>query len=60
MLLTSTVVTLWYRAPEVLLQDTYGSAIDMWSIGCMFAEMLNRKPLFIAHNEINQLQKIFR
>ena len=60
MLLTATVVTLWYRAPEVLMQDVYGSAIDLWSIGCMFAEMLNKRALFSGQSEITQLQKIFR
>ena len=58
-LLTATVVTLWYRAPEVLMQDVYGSAIDLWSIGCIFAEMLNKRALFSGQSEITQLQKIF-
>jgi serine/threonine protein kinase len=40
-------VTLWYRAPEVLLGAThYAPAVDTWSIGCIFAEMVNQKPLF--------------
>lgn len=44
---TPTVVTLWYRAPEVLLgNEKYGKAIDMWSVGCIFAELLLRDPLF--------------
>ena len=59
MLLTATVVTLWYRAPEVLMQDSYGSAIDLWSIGCMFVEMVSKRPLFCGQSEITQLQKIF-
>ncbi|KAF6025735.1 CDK6 [Bugula neritina] len=59
MLLTSTVVTLWYRAPEVLMQDAYGAAVDLWSLGCMFVEMLTRRPLFNGQSEIMQLQKIF-
>ena len=37
------VVTLWYRAPEVLLQSTYATPVDMWSVGCIFAEMFRRK-----------------
>ena len=39
--LTGHVVTRWYRAPElILLEKDYGSAIDMWSVGCIFAELL--------------------
>jgi serine/threonine protein kinase len=41
------VVTLWYRAPEVLLgAKHYSTPVDLWSIGCIFAEMLNHRPLF--------------
>ena len=41
------VVTLWYRAPEILLgSKTYSTPVDIWSIGCIYAEMLNHKPLF--------------
>ncbi|NWQ84803.1 CDK4 kinase, partial [Columbina picui] len=43
MALTPGVVTLWYRAPEVLLQSTYATPVDMWSVGCIFAEMARRK-----------------
>uniref|UniRef100_A0A8C2RDB4 Cyclin-dependent kinase 4 n=1 Tax=Capra hircus TaxID=9925 RepID=A0A8C2RDB4_CAPHI len=42
MALTPVVVTLWYRAPEVLLQSTYATPVDMWSVGCIFAEMFRR------------------
>nr|XP_056709955.1 cyclin-dependent kinase 4 [Euleptes europaea] len=59
MALTPLVVTLWYRAPEVLLQSTYGSPVDMWSVGCIFAEMFRRKPLFCGNSEADQLGKIF-
>lgn len=37
------VVTLWYRAPEVLLQSAYATPVDLWSVGCIFAEMFRRK-----------------
>ncbi|WBW74158.1 serine/threonine protein kinase Cdk11 [Schizosaccharomyces osmophilus] len=58
--LTRVVVTLWYRAPELLLgTPSYGREIDMWSIGCIFAEMVNRSPLFPGKNELDQLHKIF-
>ncbi|XP_061871315.1 cyclin-dependent kinase 4 [Colius striatus] len=59
MALTPVVVTLWYRAPEVLLQSTYATPVDMWSGGCIFAEMFRRKPLFCGNSEADQLGKIF-
>lgn len=59
MALTPVVVTLWYRAPEVLLQATYATPVDMWSVGCIFAEMFRRKPLFCGNSEVDQLGKIF-
>jgi cyclin-dependent kinase 2 len=41
------VITLWYRAPEILLGTKhYSTPVDLWSIGCIFAEMVNQKPLF--------------
>ncbi|XP_014814998.1 PREDICTED: cyclin-dependent kinase 4 [Calidris pugnax] len=43
MALTPVVVTLWYRAPEVLLQAAYATPVDLWSVGCIFAEMFRRK-----------------
>merc|ERR1719378_142906 len=57
--MTEYVCTRWYRAPEVLCSWTdYTRAIDIWSIGCIFAEMLSRKPLFPGHNTQHQLQLI--
>lgn len=56
----SLIVTLWYRAPEVLLMGVYSTPVDLWSIGCIFAEMLSGKPLFTGENEIDQLQVIFK
>lgn len=54
-------MTLWYRAPEILLGSTrYATAVDIWSMGCMFAEMINRRPLFHGDSEIDQLFRIFR
>jgi serine/threonine protein kinase len=58
-LLTSTVVTLWYRAPEVLLGTTYATPVDIWSAGCILAELFTRKPLFPGQYEVDQLGKIF-
>jgi cell division cycle 2-like len=58
--LTQLVVTLWYRAPELLLGTTaYGPEIDIWSVGCIFAELLTRDPIFQGKNEVDQLSKIF-
>jgi serine/threonine protein kinase len=58
--LTRQVVTLWYRAPEVLLSGRhYTSKIDMWSIGCVFAELLRRKPLFPAQGDLEMVRLVF-
>jgi cyclin-dependent kinase len=59
---THEVVTLWYRAPEVLLGSRhYSTAVDMWSVGCIFAEMVTAgNPLFPGDSEIDQIFKIFR
>ncbi|XP_017492281.1 PREDICTED: cyclin-dependent kinase 2-like [Rhagoletis zephyria] len=58
---THEVVTLWYRSPEILLgTNYYGPSIDLWSIGCIFAEMSNKKPLFSGDSEIDQIYRIFR
>jgi len=58
--LTQLVVTLWYRAPELLLgTEEYGFEIDVWSIGCIFAELLTREPVFQGKNEVGQLSAIF-
>ncbi|CAO2658245.1 Nn.00g059680.m01.CDS01 [Neocucurbitaria sp. VM-36] len=58
--LTQLVVTLWYRAPELLLgTTTYGTEIDMWSIGCIFGELLAKEPLLPGKNEVDELSLIF-
>jgi len=58
---THEVVTLWYRAPEILLgQKQYSTPVDIWSVGCIFAEMAQRRPLFAGDSEIDQIFKIFR
>ncbi|CAO1618148.1 unnamed protein product [Parajaminaea phylloscopi] len=58
---THEVVTLWYRAPEVLLGSRhYSTAIDMWSVGCIFAEMAMKSPLFPGDSEIDEIFRIFR
>ncbi|KAK5128468.1 hypothetical protein LTR85_003136 [Meristemomyces frigidus] len=58
--LTQLVVTLWYRAPELLLgAKDYDASIDMWSLGCIFGELLTKQPLLQGKNEVEQLSKIF-
>ncbi|XP_055630299.1 cyclin-dependent kinase 4 [Toxorhynchites rutilus septentrionalis] len=59
MKLTTVVVTLWYRSPEVLLGEPYHSSVDIWSSGCIMAEMFQRTALFPGTSEGNQLEKIF-
>ncbi|KAJ1692236.1 hypothetical protein LUZ63_008934 [Rhynchospora breviuscula] len=59
--LTSRVVTLWYRPPELLLGSTnYGPAVDLWSAGCILAELLAGKPIMPGRTEVEQLHKIFK
>nr|CCA19390.1 cell division protein kinase putative [Albugo laibachii Nc14] len=57
---TMEVVTLWYRPPEILMGVRgYSSAVDIWSVGCIFAEMILGKPFFTGISEIDQLFQIF-
>jgi len=58
---THEVVTLWYRAPEILLGEKhYSPAVDMWSVGCIFAELVKGRVLFRGDSEIGQLFEIFQ
>ncbi|CAK0742703.1 Cyclin-dependent kinase B1-1 [Coccomyxa viridis] len=58
---THEIVTLWYRAPEVLLGAThYAPAVDIWSVGCIFAELVTKVPLFPGDCELRQLLHIFK
>jgi len=58
---THEVVTLWYRAPEILLGSKhYSTPVDIWSIGCIFSEMASSQPLFPGDSEIDELFRIFR
>merc|ERR1712232_1164277 len=57
---TTPVVTLYYRSPELLMgAKKYSTEIDMWSVGCIFAEILKKGPLFVGKCEVTQLDKIF-
>lgn len=59
MLLTEYVVTRWYRAPEIMLAcHEYSKPIDMWSVGCIFAELIQRKPYFPGEDYIDQVSLI--
>lgn len=59
--LTSRVVTLWYRPPELLMGSTsYEVSVDLWSVGCVFAEVLMGKPILKGRTEVEQLHKIFK
>ncbi|KAF9197490.1 kinase subunit of RNA polymerase II carboxy-terminal domain kinase I [Haplosporangium sp. Z 27] len=58
---TNRVITLWYRPPELILGATaYGPEVDMWSAGCIMVELFTRKPIFQGHNEISQLDNIWK
>lgn len=56
---TDYVATRWYRAPELLIGDTkYGRAIDVWAVGCLYAEMMTGQPLFPGESDVDQLYRI--
>ena len=58
---THEIVTLWYRAPEVLLGGShYSTPVDMWSVGTIFAELARKQPLFPGDSELQQLLHIFK
>lgn len=58
---THEVVTLWYRAPDVLMGSRkYSTPVDIWSVGCIFAEMVKGRPLFPGSADADQLQQIFK
>ncbi|XP_077239569.1 mitogen-activated protein kinase 5-like [Tasmannia lanceolata] len=55
--MTEYVVTRWYRAPELLLNSAdYTAAIDVWSVGCIFMELMNKKPLFPGRDHVHQMR----
>jgi serine/threonine protein kinase len=57
---TKEVLTLWYRAPELLLGiNEYSTPVDIWSVGCIFAELIIKKPLFKGDCEFEQIMKIY-
>lgn len=57
--MTDYIATRWYRAPELLIGcDDYNESIDMWAIGCIFAELLSRKPFLPGNDTEDQLKRI--
>ncbi|EED93125.1 predicted protein, partial [Thalassiosira pseudonana CCMP1335] len=57
---TNKVITLWYRPPELLLGETrYGTAVDIWSAGCILAEVILGRPMFTGKTDMDQLKLIF-
>ncbi|RHY70707.1 hypothetical protein DYB38_005785 [Aphanomyces astaci] len=59
--MTPKVVTLWYRAPELLLgAESYSSSIDIWACGCIFAELILNRPLLNGSTDLEQLQLIYK
>ncbi|XP_049412750.1 probable serine/threonine-protein kinase At1g54610 isoform X2 [Solanum stenotomum] len=59
--LTSKIVTLWYRPPELLLgSNSYGVGVDLWGVGCVLGELFTGKPIMPGKTEVEQLHKIFK
>ena len=58
---THEIITLWYRAPQILLgTEKYSQTVDLWSVGCIFYEIAHKRCLFCGDSEIDQLFKIFK
>jgi len=58
-IMTDYVATRWYRAPEILVGSlTYGTSVDLWSLGCIFCEILGGKPVFPGTSTLNQIEKV--
>ncbi|KAH0655033.1 hypothetical protein KY285_029915 [Solanum tuberosum] len=59
--LTSNIVTLWYRPPELLLgSNSYGVGVDLWGVGCVLGELFTGKPIMPGKTEVEQLHKVFK
>jgi len=57
--MTQMVITLWYRPPELLYgESVYGPPVDMWSVGCIFGELLKKEPMLQGKGELDQINKI--
>ena len=57
---SNAIVSLWYRAPEIILgSEEYAFGVDMWSVGCILAELLYKRPIFMCRSEDDVLLKVF-
>ncbi len=57
--MTEYVATRWYRAPEILLgSQKYSKAVDMWSVGCILGELVNKKAIFPGTSTLNTIEKV--
>lgn len=57
--MTEYVATRWYRAPEILLgSNSYSKGVDIWSFGCLIAELFRGKPLFAGTSTLNQIERV--
>lgn len=57
---SNAIVSLWYRAPEIILgSEDYFLGVDMWSVGCIFAELMAKRPIFMCRNENEVLTRVF-
>ena len=57
---SNAIVSLWYRAPEIILgSEDYFLGVDMWSVGCIFAELYSKRPVFMCKTEDEVLAKVF-
>ena len=57
---SNAIVSLWYRAPEIILgSEDYFLGVDMWSVGCIFAELMTKRPIFMCRNENEVLTRVF-
>lgn len=58
---SNAIVSLWYRAPEIILgSEDYFLGVDMWSVGCIFAELMTKRPIFMCRNENEVLTRVFQ
>jgi serine/threonine protein kinase len=58
---SNAIVSLWYRAPEIILgSEDYFLGVDMWSVGCIFAELMAKRPIFMCRNENEVLSRVFQ
>jgi len=57
---SNAIVSLWYRAPEIILgSEDYFLGVDMWSVGCIFGELMSKSPILMYKNDTEMLNKIF-